>query len=103
MTPTAEMTVYAVRDGQSERLRLAVGMPYVTDDGAWACAVELEGAYARVSDVVGANSWHALALAIALLHSLLGHYVDSGGRLFWEEGGEEMRLSDLFPQFRPAS
>lgn len=100
MTPAAEMTVYALRNGQPERLRLAVGVPYLNDDGAWACAVEFEGAYARLSDVVGVNSWHALALAMGLLHSLLGHYVDSGGRLFWEEGGDAMQLSDLFPQFR---
>ena len=102
---TAIFTLLSIApEGEEKALTLAVGVPYRREEGAWACPVALQGLYEELPDVVGMNSWHALNLALALLHRLLAHYIAGGGRLLWQhedkEAGKEMYLSDLFPQFR---
>jgi len=95
--PIAERTVYAVaKSGDSFQIRLLVGRPYLSDSGNLACPVALDGFHERLPDIRGENSWQALMLAIRLARTLLGFFIEDGGKLHWEEGGEEMSLNDLF-------
>lgn len=95
--PIAERIVYAVsKSGHGFQIRLMVGRPYQEGAGNWACRVALDGFHERLPDVRGENSWQALILAIRLAKTLLGFFIEDGGRLYWEADGEEMSLNDLF-------
>lgn len=92
----AERRIRAISaKGERLTLRVAVGRPYQVDDVSWACPVSIEGLHAKLHDTVGIDSWQALGLANALAQQLLGHFLEDGGRLYWEEGGSEMTLDDL--------
>ena len=96
----AERRIVAVSaKGEKLALCVAVGRPYQVDDVSWACPVRIEGLYAKLHDAVGTDSWQALGLAIGLTRQLLGYFLEDGGKLYWEEGGSEMTLNDLFPQW----
>lgn len=95
----AGKTVFAVTaNGEKQWLRISVGRPYQVDDVSWACPVQLDGLHNKLRDAVGADSWQALGLAVGLIRQLLGYYLEDGGKLYYEEGGEEINLNDLFPQ-----
>ena len=70
------------------------------NDVSWACPVSIEGLHAKLHDAVGIDSWQALSLAMGLTRQLLGYFLEDGGKLYWEEGGDEVILNDLFPQFK---
>jgi hypothetical protein len=44
----------------------------------------------------GIDSWQALQHAQQLAARLLSYFVEDGGRLYWEEGGDQIQISDLF-------
>jgi hypothetical protein len=97
----AERRLFAV-SAKSEKLtlRITVGRPYQLNDVSWACPVSIEGLYAKLHDAVGIDSWQALNLAIGLTRQLLDHFLEGGGKLYWEEGGDEVILNDLIPQLK---
>lgn len=94
----AERTLFAVAaTGEKRTFRLAIGRPYRVDAVSWACPVALDGLHDRLHDIAGTDAWQALTLALNPTRQLLGYFVEDGGRLYWEEGGEALRLADLFP------
>lgn len=94
----AERRIVAVlAKGEKRTLRVAVGRPYQVNNVSWACPVKIDGLYTNLCDMVGIDSWQALGLAISLARQLLGQFLEDGGKLYWEEGGDEMTLDDLFP------
>jgi hypothetical protein len=52
-----------------------------------------------MKDVHGGDLWQSLQLANRLAAQLLEYFVQDGGRLFWEKGGEQIQLSELFPPY----
>ena len=93
----ADRIVHALaRDGRSFEICLGVGKPYQVSADEWACAVQVGGLHNQLSDMHGIDSWQALQLACQLAAQLLGSFVEDGGRLFWEEGGEQLAVSELF-------
>jgi hypothetical protein len=95
----AETEIFATSaKGEKQQFHIAVGRPYCVDDVSWACSVRLEGLHNKLCDAVGVDSWQALGHAVGLNRKLLACYVEDGGKLYWEEGGEEITLNDLFPQ-----
>jgi hypothetical protein len=93
----AQRRLYAIDvDGSTFEIELAVGKPYHVADDQWACAVRVSGLYNDLCDMHGTDSWQALQLAQGLAAQLLGYFVEKGGKLFWEEGGEQIQLSELF-------
>ena len=76
-----EQLIWLRHDGTQVRIVARVGLPYPEDDGAWACAAELQGVDPRYPDVCGASSMQALNLASALLATRLGHLLERGERL----------------------
>ena len=76
-----EQLLWLRPDGSRDRIVARVGMPYPTDDGAWACPAELQGVDARYPDVCGASSMQALNLATALIATRLSHLLERGETL----------------------
>lgn len=100
--PIAERTIYAIAaDGREFEVHLAVGRPYPISKDEWACPVLLEGLHSRLRDQHGIDSWQALQLAYQLIGQLLGYFIQDGGKLFWENGGESVLVSDLIPKPYP--
>ena len=99
----AERTLYAVdRDGRSRDVGLQIGKPYEAETGEWVCPVAMIGLQGRLRDVRGADSWQALQLAQRMIGVLLDLFVETGGRLFWEKNGEEVKVHELFNLPDPA-
>jgi hypothetical protein len=94
--PIAERTVFAVdKDGQEFEIRAAVGVPYEAESGSWACPVCLEG-LRNLPDMYGVDSLQALLLALKAIRNMLSYFVEQGGKLYWEKGGEELTVDELF-------
>lgn len=89
----AETILFAVdKEGREFEIRAGVGLPYQTESGDWACAVALEGLHERLHDIYGVDSWQSLVLGMNLVNTLLGCFVEAGGKLYREKGAEEMPI-----------
>lgn len=82
----------------AERVIYAVDKDSRGFDIDWACPLALIGLHGAPRDIRGVDSWQALTLAQEVLRVLLTLFVDSGGKLFWEKGGEEITVESLFLQ-----
>lgn len=95
----AERKLFAsTADGHTFEIHLAVGKPYPVSEDEWACSVLLEGLHSNLRDQHGVDSWQALQLAYQLVVRLLTYFVQDGGQLFWEQGGEPISPSTLVPK-----
>ena len=87
-------------DGRTFSVRLGVGLPYEISKEVWACSVVLDGLQQRIPDMRGVDSWQALQLACQTIGQFLQYFVESGGKLYHDEGDdEELRLEDLFSKY----
>ena len=85
----AKLQVVGVRpDGQRVEFTIEIGRPREERDGRWACAIEIAPLKARLDDVRGADSFHAVWLACALVLQLLGNLKAEGWRLENPDGSE---------------
>ena len=95
----AEKELYSIApEGEPKHLKVGIGVPYKIDEHSWGCACCVEGLYNKLHDAVGVDAWQALTLATKLVEQLLAFYIEDGGKLFWEEGGDEMELNDVIPR-----
>src|SRR5215204_850303 len=93
----AERTIFAVDQHSREfEMRLTIGKPYPSSHGDWACPVSMIGLHGTFPDMYGIDSWQALMNVRNLLHDLLRYFVEDGGKLYWEKGGEELKIEELF-------
>ena len=93
----AQTTLYAIdKDGREFDIYVMVGLPYETEFGAWACPVAIVGLHGRLHDIYGNDSFQSLILAIKLIHNLLIAFVNDGGKLHLEKGGETISVDELF-------
>jgi len=83
-------------DGESVRVSAALGRPYQTSAGDWACPVALSGIHDSLSDAHGVDSLQALCLAATLLRELLARELERGCKLLYQNGGEEFPLDATF-------
>jgi len=85
----AKLEVIGVRpEGERLALRAEIGRPREERDGRWACSIELAPLKARLDDVRGTDSFHAVWLALVLVLKLLGNLKDEGWRLENADGSE---------------
>ena len=85
----AKLEVKAVRpDGEALALTAEIGRPREERDGRWACAIAIAPLKTKLEDVRGADSFHAVWLACALVLKLLGNLKDEGWRLENADGSE---------------
>lgn len=97
----AERTIYAIdKDSRGFEIRLMVGKPYQTDSihGDWACPVAMIGLRGAFPDMHGVDSWQALMLAQQLIQRLLSYFIEDGGKLFFDENGNELTVEELFTE-----
>jgi hypothetical protein len=85
----AKLEVTGVRpEGERVELRAEIGRPREERDGRWACAIAIAPLKAKIDDVRGTDSFHAVWLACALVLKLLGNLKAEGWRLENEDGSE---------------
>jgi len=95
--PIAKRIIFAIdKDGREFEIRAALGLPYETESGDWACPVALEGLHGGLPDMYGVDSWQSLVIAIKTIHTTLSYFVEDGGKLYWDKGGEELSVAELF-------
>jgi hypothetical protein len=87
--PVASRRLICVRpSGESLILTMTVGKPH-SHSGDARCPVSLDPLYSQLGDIVGADSWQALQLAIRLVEQLLKAEVEKGSRLYWPKDGTD--------------
>ena len=98
MKPTTGMTSFTcVRpNGERVSVTVAVGHPYPTSEGDWACPIAVDGLQGRLDDIAGSDSMQALCLAIRTARDLLASFMTDGGRVLDPETGAQASLDDRF-------
>lgn len=104
MRPTTGMTEFVcVRpDGERVAVTVAIGHPYPTSGGDWACPVEITRLHGRILDIHGIDSLQALCLATRLAGTLLRDFVADGGRILDPGTGNDVPLDGYF-ELAPAA
>jgi hypothetical protein len=83
--------------GERFDITVRIGQPYKVNDVSWACPVAVDGLDRQLADMHGIDSWQALLLAISLVRDRLGHFLETGGKLYWREDPSlEITLRDIF-------
>ena len=83
----AKLEVIGVRpDGERLELRVEIGRPREERDGHWACSMEVAPLKAKLDDVRGADSFHAVWLACSLALKLLENLKAEGWTLENRDG-----------------
>lgn len=72
-------------DGTETMIEARIGEPYQVDGRTWACPASLEGVDGRYPDIVGEGSLQALALALSLIATRLGHMLKNDEQLVHPE------------------
>jgi len=99
---TGMMELICVRpNGEHLTVTVAVGHPYPTMEGDWACPVEIARLHGRLTDVHGIDSLQALCLAIKLVGRVLASFVAEGGCIRDPKTGKDFELDTYFDAERP--
>ncbi len=98
----AERTVYATDGaGHVSEVHLILGKPYPRGLD-FKCPVAAVGLpHGSLVDIAGVDAWQALMLAQTLLRFHLSEFIRNGGALYWEKGGAELDVDDLFRSGTP--
>ena len=91
----SERVLWLQKDGAETTIEARIGEPYQLDAQSWACPACLDGVDGRYPDIVGANSLQALALALGLVKSRLGHLLEAGEQLVYPEDRSPWDTSGL--------
>ena len=86
-------------NGERMEIVFAVGRPYLESGGEfeqWRCPVSLEPLQSRLADAAGADSLHAICMALYLGLYLLGHFKEEGGKLLHDDDTEFSLTSYAF-------
>lgn len=98
----AKLEVMGVRpEGERIELRAEIGRPREERDGRWACQISIAPLKARIDDVRGADSFHAVWLSCELVLKLLENLKAEGWRLENDDGSDfplEAYRSGLGPE-----
>jgi len=96
--PIAESSIiFCSPDGKEVVTSVQVGQPRQGDDLKWVCDVEIPSVD-RLRTIHGANSLHALILAIGYLSDRLEHLVSSGGSILSPNNREPAVINDILPR-----
>lgn len=80
-----ESILWLRSDGTELMIEAKIGEPYQTDSQTWACPAALDGVDGRYPDIVGGSSLQALALAVRLVVTRLGHMLEDNAQLVYPE------------------
>lgn len=93
----ATAIVYVPVTGEEIATEIQIGAPREESEGTWACDVEMPGVE-RLRTIHGADSLHALLLALGFLSDRLEYLADHGARFLWPESREPSRIADILPR-----
>jgi uncharacterized protein DUF6968 len=98
MQPSTGLTeLLCVRpSGERINVTVAIGHPYPTSGGEWACPVEMSGLHGRLVDIRGIDSLQALCLAVNIVRELLASFRADGGRILDSKTGEDFLFDTYF-------
>lgn len=98
----AERTIYAINgENHGVDVHLILGKPYPWEQD-FKCPVAAIGLpHGGLVDIAGVDEWQSLMLAQTLLKFHLSEFIANGGTLFWEKGGAELEIDDLFNSATP--
>lgn len=87
MMPIATVRLrYEEPQREARLLLVAVGTPYRTDEGDWACPIAIDGLETRLAETYGLNALQALCLGISVIRTRLAELMAKGGRLLDDDG-----------------
>lgn len=89
--------VYVPRDGAEMITEIQVGLPREEGEASWACDVEIPDVE-RLRTIHGADSLHALLLALGFLSDRLEYLAELGATFLWPESREPSRIADILPR-----
>lgn len=89
--------VYVPPDGDEVLTEIQVGLPRQEGDGNWACEVEIPEVE-RLRKIHGADSLHALLLALGFLSDRLEYLSENGATFLWPDTREASRIADILPR-----
>lgn len=96
MTDGATHFLGVTPGGERIEVVVAIGHPYPTSEGNWACPVEVDGLHGDLAEIHGIDSLQALCLAIRLVGERLAAFVADGGRILHSSTGESVALESYF-------
>jgi uncharacterized protein DUF6968 len=91
----AEMSCVAA-DGTKFDARIAVCRPYRATTGEWRCPMAMSGLQEALPDMAGEDSLQALCMALSTARSLLEHFVEQGGQLFYRGNDSRFDIAATF-------
>lgn len=89
--------VYVPGIGEEIVTEIQVGLPREDGEAAWACDVEMPGVE-RLRTIHGADSLHALLLALGFLSDRLEYLAGNGAAFLWPDTREPSRIGDILPR-----
>ncbi|HEX2139088.1 MAG TPA: hypothetical protein VHG33_05190 [Woeseiaceae bacterium] len=89
--------VYVPPDGDEVLTEIQVGLPRAEGDSSWACEVEIPDVE-RLRKIHGADSLHALLLALGFLSDRLEYLSENGASFLWPDTREASRIADILPR-----
>jgi hypothetical protein len=96
MTDGATHFLCVTPGGERIEIVVAIGHPYPTSKGGWACPVEIDGLHGDLADIHGLDALQALCLAIRLVGERLTAFVADGGRILHPSTEESVDLESYF-------
>jgi uncharacterized protein DUF6968 len=97
--PIATLECIAIeKDGRRFPLKVSIGRPYQsgTEPDTWSCPVQVDPLHTHLRDIAGGDSFQALCLAARMALELLDGFVQRGGRLVHDDGGN-LTLDNYVP------
>ena len=82
--------------GERIPVTVAIGHPFPTLGGDWACPVSMVGLQKSVADIHGIDSFQAICLAVAFVRDRLSYFMASGGRIVHPTTGEGFPIDVYF-------
>lgn len=89
--------VYAPRSGVDVITEIQIGLPREDGEASWACDVEIPDVE-RLRTIHGADSLHALLLALGFLSDRLEYLAENGASFLWPDTREPSRIADILPR-----
>ncbi|HEX7060619.1 MAG TPA: hypothetical protein VF200_01550 [Woeseiaceae bacterium] len=88
--------VYVPPEGDEITTEIQVGLPRREGDN-WACDVEMPDVE-RLRTIHGADSLHAMLLALGFLSDRLEYLAEHGAKFLWPDTREPSRIGDILPR-----
>jgi hypothetical protein len=82
--------------GERVEVVVAIGHPYPTSEGDWACPVEIDGLHGDLAEIHGIDSLQVICLAIRVVRERLEAFVAEGGRILHPTTEENVALESYF-------